>query len=179
MGRDLINADDGFVATVSSRSINKMLSGKALGKSNDNEAHSFVVANIDHIYENSIRVESVSPKESDKGSKIVHRYKAPILHNNEVKLVKMTVKELIQQNQGNRVYSVEIEGIANPTSKEQSLTNQVSSALAGSHEKLSKKIEEIKTNQSIDGEASFSIGNSAMIDSLQAHSFSNAKTPES
>lgn len=144
VGKEITNRDDQSVATVSNSSLNKMLSGKALGKSNDNAAHAFAVANVDHLYERAIRMGSESSTEEDTSLKQVHRYKSPFKNRGEVSVAKLTVKEFVQKDQGNRIYSVEVEAIENPTSKEASLTSQVSTALAGSEEKLQSKIEEIK-----------------------------------
>jgi len=172
VGKEIVNKDDGLIATVSNSNVNKMLSGKALGKSMDNAAHSFVVANVDTLFEEAVRVSSESAKKEDTSLREVHRYKAPFLNGNKVSVAKLTVKEFANLNEGVKIYSVEVEAIENPASEAERSTGEVPSALAGSHEKLLKKIEDVKTS------ASFSLGNSAIVDALIGDVTKRIKDPK-
>lgn len=105
-GRLLTNRITGMTATISRKTINKMLSGKAHNKSVSLRAHLMAAVNADRLFENAID----GWVEADKGGSAdvvgVHKMFAPLKVDNEILLVKLTVKEL-REAQGNRVYSVE------------------------------------------------------------------------
>lgn len=105
-GRLLTNRITGMTATISRKTINKMLSGKAHNKSVSLRAHLMAAVNADRLFENAIE----GWVEADKGGSAdvagVHKMFAPLKVDNEILLVKLTVKEL-REAQGNRIYSVE------------------------------------------------------------------------
>ena len=105
-GRLLTNRITGMTATISRKTINKMLSGKAHNKSASLRVHLMAAVNADRLFENAIE----GWVEADKGGSAdvvgVHKMFAPLKVDNEILLVKLTVKEL-REAQGNRVYSVE------------------------------------------------------------------------
>lgn len=105
-GRLLTNRITGMTATISRKTINKMLSGKAHNKSVSLRAHLMAAVNADRLFENAIE----GWVEADKGGSAdvvgVHKMFAPLKVDDEILLVKLTVKEL-REAQGNRVYSVE------------------------------------------------------------------------
>lgn len=105
-GRLLTNRITGMTATISRKTINKMLSGKAHNKSVSLRAHLMAAVNADRLFENAVE----GWVEADKGGSAdvagVHKMFAPLKVDNEILLAKLTVKEL-REAQGNRVYSVE------------------------------------------------------------------------
>lgn len=105
-GRLLTNRITGMTATISRKTINKMLSGKAHNKSVSLRAHLMAAVNADRLFENAIE----GWVEADKGGSAdvagVYKMFAPLKVDNEILLVKLTVKEL-REAQGNRIYSVE------------------------------------------------------------------------
>ncbi len=71
------------------------------------EAKRNAVTNIDALFENLKRLESKPDRDSSPDIKAVHRYYAPMYFNSEVSVVKLTVKEIRNPYQKNRIYSVE------------------------------------------------------------------------
>ncbi|WP_213243998.1 hypothetical protein, partial [Campylobacter vulpis] len=106
----------GIIARLSSVGIEKMLSDKAIQKSVNNgfsEAQHFeAVRDIERLFKNSDFVRSENPKNASKDIKAVHRY----INTNDLKeqnaSVLMTLKESFQN--GNRIYSLELEGLTRP-----------------------------------------------------------------
>ena len=107
IGKEIINKLDGFIATVSNKSIGKMLSKSAVKKSISPEAQALAVANIDRLFENAELLESKLDRNGVPDIKAIHRYYAPMFLNGEIYAVKITVKELSNPDQKNRIYSVE------------------------------------------------------------------------
>ena len=107
IGKEIINKLDGFIATVSNKSIGKMLSKSAVKKSISPEAQALAVANIDRLFENAELLESKLDRNGLPDIKAIHRYYAPMFLNGEIYAVKITVKELSNPDQKNRIYSVE------------------------------------------------------------------------
>lgn len=106
LGEPLVNKATGMVATVSKRSLEKLVSGKAHTKSTSLEDHLLAVANIDSLFENAVQG-WVEPHKTDTVNIAgMHKMFAPLLVDDEMKLVKITVKEM-NFNQGNKIYSVE------------------------------------------------------------------------
>ena len=106
LGEPLVNKETGMVATVSKRSLEKLLSGKAAHKSSNLKDHLTAVANIDQLFENAILGWTEQHKNADPNISGVHKLFAPLNIDGQVKLAKLTVKEMAF-NQGNRMYSVE------------------------------------------------------------------------
>ncbi|MDR3158610.1 MAG: hypothetical protein LBU11_06295 [Zoogloeaceae bacterium] len=107
-GRPLKNADTGMVATLSGNNLDKMLSNSAARKSTSPEEHALAVANIDTLYQNAIKGWAKRRESDPDDLKATHRLFAPMQTDKGMRLVKLTMKEYAQQQeQGNRVYSVE------------------------------------------------------------------------
>lgn len=114
IGAKIENIDDGLEATVSNASLNKMLSLSAVGKSISPAAHMRAVANVDQLFRHAKRLETLPDRNNDPNILAVHRYYAPMVLDGRAVAVKMTVKELVPIDQGNRIYSVEAIEVATP-----------------------------------------------------------------
>ena len=127
LGEPLVNRESGMIATISKRSLDKLVSGKAADKSSSREDHLIAVANIDQLFENAIEGWAEPAKsEENTALKSVHKMFAPININGEMKLAKLTVKEF-NDNSGNRIYSVETLEVGNKNSTMPELSASVQS----------------------------------------------------
>lgn len=106
LNKPLKNKQSGMVATLSRRSLDKMLSGKAVAKSTDSSKHIKAVVNIDGLFENAVLGWVEKDKNNADNVLGVHRLFAPLLIDGKAYLTKLTVKELLGGD-GNRIYSVE------------------------------------------------------------------------
>ncbi|STO96242.1 PBECR2 nuclease fold domain-containing protein [Helicobacter canis] len=112
----------GIIARLSSTGIDKMLSDKAIQKSLDNgfskEQHLSAVADIERLFKNSDFSHTEPPKNHSADIVGVHRYiNAQDLQEQNAQAL-ITLKESVQN--GNRIYSVELEGLAHPSSVDRS-----------------------------------------------------------
>ncbi|WP_424408514.1 LPD38 domain-containing protein [Pasteurella sp. PK-2025] len=115
LGEPLINKETGMVATISRRSLDKLLSGKAVDKSTNLQDHLTAVANIDQLFENAIQGWVEPDKNNDPNIAGVHRLFAPLNIDGQIRLAKLTVKAM-SFDQGNRIYSVETIEVENKNS---------------------------------------------------------------
>jgi hypothetical protein len=106
-GRVLTNKQTGLEATVSRNNLDKMLSRKAVSKSESPESHSLAVANLDQLFERAIQGWSKPDKDGSESIVAIHRFFTPVVHNGIARLVKMTVKETAQEGMNNPLYTVE------------------------------------------------------------------------
>ena len=106
-GRSLLNSATGMTASVSRNSLDKMLSGKAVGKSESPQAHALAVANLDRLFERALLGWSKPDAAGDPNIVAIHRFFAPMLSDGRAMLAKMTVKETAQTGRANRLYTVE------------------------------------------------------------------------
>jgi hypothetical protein len=99
----------GIQATISNNSVEKILSGMAVDKSFDKEAHFLAAANIEHLYSNAIEPFKFdrNPDKNNEHLAAIHRLYAPMEFRNMIIPVKYTVKELDNELDGNRIYSLE------------------------------------------------------------------------
>jgi len=104
-GKPLTNQATGIVAVVSRRSLDKMISASAVLKSESPATHSAAVANVDKLFERAILGWTKSDRASDPSIKAVHRFFAPLEVDGRTKMVKLTVKEVL--NKSNPIYTVE------------------------------------------------------------------------
>lgn len=113
LNKPLHNDETGIEAIISRANLDKMLSGKAHSKSTSLHDHLLAVANVDSLFKHAIHgwTEPYNKNESEDVVG-VHKMFAPLNIDGNVKLVKLTVKEL-KPKQGNRVYSVETIEIGN------------------------------------------------------------------
>lgn len=106
-GKPITNSDTGMVATVSRNGLDKMLSGKAVGKSETPALHSLAVANLDSLFEHAILGWSKTDNAANSNLALVHRMFAVLQTETGPRLVKLTVKEHALADQGNKIYTVE------------------------------------------------------------------------
>ena len=112
----------GIVARLSSTGIDKMLSDKAIQKSLDNgftkEQHFNAVADIERLFKNSDFSHTESPKNQSADIVGIHRYinTQDLQDQNAQALI--TLKESVEN--GNRIYSVELEGLTHPSNLDRS-----------------------------------------------------------
>lgn len=117
-----ITHKSGIVARLSSTGIDKMLSDKAIQKSLDNgfsqEQHFSAVADIERLFKNSDFSHTEAPKNQSADIVGIHRYiNAQDLQDQNAQAL-ITLKESVEN--GNRIYSVELEGLAHPSSVDRS-----------------------------------------------------------
>ena len=106
-GKPLTNTATGIEAKVSRNALDKMLSGKAVGKSASAADHAFAVANLDQLFERAVLGWSKPDRDGDPNIVAVHRFFAPVLRNGQARLAKLTVKETARSDQANPLYTVE------------------------------------------------------------------------
>ncbi|WP_314972826.1 PLxRFG domain-containing protein [Comamonas testosteroni] len=106
-GKPLTNAVTGMQAVVSRKTLDKMLSSKAVSKSESATAHATAVANVDHLFEQAIWGWSKPDRDADTNFEAIHRFFAPMAYGNKQLLVKLTVKEVKLSGQSNPLYTVE------------------------------------------------------------------------
>jgi|GEM_PF-1975295 len=104
-GKPLTNKSTGMTATVSRNNLDKMLSASAIAKSESPAVHSSAVANADALFERAILGWSKPDRAGDPSIRAIHRFFAPMEVNGRTKMVKLTVKEVL--NSGNNIYTLE------------------------------------------------------------------------
>lgn len=106
-GKPLTNLATGIEAVVSRNSLDKMLSGKAVSKSETPQAHALAVANLDELFARALLGWSKPDAGGDPNIKGIHRFFAPVVRDGRAMLAKMTVKETAQSDRSNPLYTVE------------------------------------------------------------------------
>ena len=106
-GKRLTNDLLGVDAFLSNKNIGKMVSASATRKSVDARVHALAVANVDRLFSRAITEYTHKDRDSDKNIKQIHRMFSPFVVGDNVFVAKLTVKELVQEKEGNRLYSVE------------------------------------------------------------------------
>jgi len=98
----------GLQATISGKSIKKILSGKSVEDSNDFKSHLLAAGNIDRLYINAIEpwIFEMNPNKNNDGLERVHRLFAPMEYKNDIIIVKITVKETKNPKDRNRIYTI-------------------------------------------------------------------------
>ncbi len=136
-GKEMTTAD-GMTATVSNRTAGKMVSASAVKKSATTDAHLAAIGFFEELFTRGSIAESKEDREGNQNIKSIHRIASPMDFNGRSFDVKFTVKELVQPDQGNLIYSIEAvetsnaterkradaTAIASPTSAPQSVTSQ-------------------------------------------------------
>jgi len=106
-GKPLTNQQTGMVAVVSRNQLDKMLSEKAVAKSESPAIQSTAVANADSLFKNAIYGWSKPDRDADSNYAGIHRFFAPMDVDGRIKMVKLTVKETTDRNTNNPLYTVE------------------------------------------------------------------------
>ncbi|WP_136678605.1 LPD38 domain-containing protein [Neptunomonas sp. XY-337] len=106
-GSILVNEETQMEAVVSRNTLDKMLSRKAVTKSESPAGHSMAVANADHLFEKAVLGWSKADSKGEASIKAIHRYFAPFVVDGKASIVKLTVKETARSGQNNPLYSLE------------------------------------------------------------------------
>ncbi|MBR1870461.1 MAG: hypothetical protein IJ802_01380, partial [Kiritimatiellae bacterium] len=99
-----LTSKDGLTATLSGKSREKMMSGKAVGKSASLRVHLAAVANLEQLFSASEEMEREDGKKPNV--KTMHRLYAPFMFDGGVYVAKLSVKEYTDATD-NRIYTVE------------------------------------------------------------------------
>ena len=99
----------GLPARIPGKSIGKLVSSEAVNASFLPEAHYLAVANIDKLFSNAIEpwAFELNPNKHNAGLKARHYLYAPMNFHEKVLVVKFTVKEYINKELTNKMYSIE------------------------------------------------------------------------
>jgi hypothetical protein len=106
-GRPLTSRS-GLQAVISKNSIAKILSSKSVDDSHDFKAHLLAAGNLDKLYTNAIEPWSfqMNPGKNNDSLISVHRLFAPMEYKEQIVVVKITVKEMKNPKDGNRIYAI-------------------------------------------------------------------------
>jgi len=105
-GRTLTSGD-GITATVSRQSLDKMLSESAVSKSSTPHEHALAVANLDGLFADARVGEQRPDRDANANMGTVYRLFTAMRVGSQARMVKLTVKEYVNQEQGRRIYTVE------------------------------------------------------------------------
>jgi hypothetical protein len=99
----------GISAYLSKRDLGKIVSNTAVTSSFCPEAHYLAAANIDKLYSNAIEPWKfeLNPNKNNTGLKTRRYFYAPMEFNNKLTIVKITVKEYLDTDLRNKLYSIE------------------------------------------------------------------------
>jgi len=100
----------GFKARLSGKTIGKIVSNQATNTSFNSEAHYLAAANLDNLFINSIEPWKfeLNPSKNNDGLKERRYLYSPLEYKGSIVLVKITVKEYINAQLENNVYSIEV-----------------------------------------------------------------------
>jgi hypothetical protein len=98
----------GLHATLSKNSIEEILSGTSKNASYDLKAHLLAAGNIDKLYINAIEPWDfeMNPNKNNNNLVSIRRLFAPMEYEKQIVVVKITVKEMKNFNDGNRIYTI-------------------------------------------------------------------------
>jgi hypothetical protein len=84
------------------------LSGTSVEDSHNYKAHILAAGNIDQLYTNAIEPWNfeMNPDKNNDGLISVHRLFAPMEYEGIINVAKITVKEMKNPNDGNRIYTI-------------------------------------------------------------------------
>ncbi len=106
-GKPIANGQTGLEAVVSRNGLDKMLSSKAVGKSASAAAHSTAVANVDTLFQNALWGWSKTDRADNTNIAAIHRFFVPMEFEGRELMAKLTVKETVDANHSNPIYTVE------------------------------------------------------------------------
>jgi hypothetical protein len=103
-----LKSKSGLTATITKNSIDKLLSGKSIEGSFEKQAHLYAVVNLAELFPNAIEPWKfgMNPEKSNADIKAVRRLYDPIYFKNRIVPVKITVKEMKNPKDGNRIYTL-------------------------------------------------------------------------
>jgi len=99
----------GLSARLAKRSLGKIVSNAAVTASFCPEAHYLAAANIDKLYSNAIEPWEfeLNPNKENTGLKARRYLYAPMAYSGKIAVVKITVKEYVDAELQNKLYSIE------------------------------------------------------------------------
>jgi hypothetical protein len=99
----------GLPARLSARSLGKIVSNAAVAASFCPEAHYLAAANIDKLYSAAIEPWQfdLNPNKENTGLKARRYLYAPLEYGGKITVVKITVKEYLDAELRNKIYSIE------------------------------------------------------------------------
>jgi hypothetical protein len=100
----------GFTARLSGKTTGKIVSNQAVNTSFCPEAHYLAAANLDYLFMNSIEPWKfeLNPNKNNDGLKERHYVYSPLEYEGLIVYVKITVKEYINDQHDNKLYSIEV-----------------------------------------------------------------------
>jgi hypothetical protein len=100
----------GFKARLSGKTIGKIVSNQAVNTSFNSQAHYLAAANMDYLFINSIEPWKfeLNPSKNNDGLKERHYLYSPLKYEGTIMVVKITVKEYINDQLENNLYSIEV-----------------------------------------------------------------------
>jgi len=100
----------GLMARIPGKSIGKLVSSEAVNASFCQEAHYLAVVNIDKLFPNAIEPWrfGLNPSKNNDGLKNRHYLYALLTFYERIVVVKFTVKEYINTDLANKMYSIEV-----------------------------------------------------------------------
>jgi hypothetical protein len=103
-----MESKSGLIGTISKNSIKEMLSGRAEKESFAFEAHLQAAANVDKLFSYAIEPWEfeLHPEKHNENLKAIHRLYSPMEYQGRIVPVKITVKEMLNQHEGKRIYSI-------------------------------------------------------------------------
>jgi hypothetical protein len=104
-----LTSKSGLIARLSTKSIGKIVSTQALNTSFSPEAHCLAAANLDYLFKNAIEPWKfdLNPTKNNDGLKERRYLYAPMGYRNDTIIIKITVKEYLDENMKNKLYSIE------------------------------------------------------------------------
>jgi len=107
IGHTLVS-NSGLQATLSKNSIDEILSGTSKDASYNLKAHLLAAGNIDKLYIHAIEPWNfeMNPNKNNSNLLSVHRLFAPMEYEEQIVVVKITVKEMKNPKDGNRIYTI-------------------------------------------------------------------------
>lgn len=109
MVKQPMTSRNNLAAALSNNSIKKILSGPAAADSMSRAAHLLAAANLDKLYENALEPWGfeLNPAKNNENVAGIHRLYAPLQYLDRIIAVKITVKEMKNEREGSRIYSIE------------------------------------------------------------------------
>jgi hypothetical protein len=104
-----LTSKSGLIAHLTSKTIGKIVSGDALNKSFGIEAHYQAAVNLDRLFPMAIEPWQfeLNPEKNNQGLKARRYLFAPMRYNGDMVVVKFTVKEYLNPDNRNNLYSIE------------------------------------------------------------------------
>jgi|GEM_PF-6987949 len=166
-GKEMTTAD-GLTARVSNNTASKMVSASAVRKSSSPSAHLAAIGSFEELFSRGSIMESRPDRDDNHNIRAIHRVVSSMEFEGRAYDVKFTVKELVQPDQGNRVYSIEAvetsnaaerkrvdaDAIAGPTSTPQTAASKHDAATGGQSQETHSLRNSDSTSRAVPADAS-------------------------